>query len=491
MVLTNTSYLYQYNLGIPQNQTGMGWNLDNYQSSIPVAAMQHYIGITNNYTLELRAEGQAGSFANLGLSHNNIWFNSFSTGLTTAFSQSESGTGTLFGFNLSRQTSLPNSFGFGYNANLYSSNFMQLNATNGQSYSMQQTIFANYVASNGFSVALGYSNNSAIVDSSMMQLYNMSINWQIVPRVMLTSSTSLTSQAGVQTFASNLGVTLTFDGASALSGGYAYQNSAGLASNSYNVNYQHANADNLSGYNIGGQYNDIDTVTPTEVSGGGYYLFKNFNANAQASYADNNNYTAGGNITGNAVLGSTGLSFGQYSSLSYIIVKVGDLANIGIKQNGTVVGSTDRNGVFVIPNISPYLPQDIQVNAVDLPMNIELDSYEKRAVAPLNGGARVVFIPVSFTPASAFIKYGNGKLPPVGYSASLYNVEDNKLIETIYIIDNGAVQLTKFSDKLNYRLEFTVKDGTYSCPISKENINQADSNQYITVLGTLQCDKKP
>lgn len=491
MVLTNTTYLYQYNVGIPQNQIGTGWNLNNYQSSIPVAATQHYIGVTNNYTIELRAEGQAGSFANLGLSHNNIWFNSFSTGLTTALSQSESGTGTLLGFNLSRQTALSNSIGFGYNANLYSSNFMQLGATNGQSYSMQQTIFANYVASNGFSVALGFSNNSAVTDSSQMQLYNMSLNWQIIPRLMLTSSTSLTNQAGIQTFGSNLGVTLTFDGASSLSGSYAYQNSEGAASNSYNVNYQHANADNLSGYNIGGQYNDIDTTTPTEINGGGYYLFKNFNANAQASYADNSNYSAGATVTGNAVVGSHGLSFGQYSSLSYIIVKVGDLANIGIKQNGTVVGSTDRNGVFVIPNISPYLPQDIQVNAVDLPMNIELDSYEKRAVAPLNGGARVVFIPVSFTPASAFIKYGNGKLPSVGYSASLYNVEDNKLIETVYIIDNGAVQLTKFSAKLNYRLEFTVKDGTYSCPISKENINQADSNQYITVLGTLQCDKKP
>lgn len=491
MVLTNTTYLYQYNLGIPQNQIGTGWNLNNYQSSIPVAATQHYIGITNNYTLELRAEGQAGSFANLGLSHNNIWFNSFSTGLTTALSQSESGTGTLLGFNLSRQTALANSIGFGYNANLYSSNFMQLGATNGQSYSMQQTIFANYIATTGLSVALGFSNNSAVTDSSQMQLYNMTLNWQIVPRLMLTSSTSLTNQAGVQTFGSNLGLTLTFDGASALSGSYAYQNSEGAASNSYNVNYQHANADNLSGYNIGGQYNDVNTDTPTAISGGGYYLFKNFNANAAANYANNNNYSAGASVTGNAVVGAHGLSFGQYSNLSYIIVKVGDLANVGVKQNGTVIGSTDRNGVFVIPNVSPYLPQDIQVNAVDLPMNVELDSYEKRVVAPLNGGARVVFIPVSFTPASAFVSYANGKLPPVGYSANLYNAEDNKLIETVYIIDNGAIQLSKFSDKLSYRLEFTVKDGTYSCPISKANINQADSNQYITALGTLQCNKKP
>lgn len=491
LVLTNTTYLYQYNLGMPQGQIGSGWNLNNYQSSVPVAATQHYIGITSDYTLELRGEGQAGNFANFGISHNNIWFNKFSTGLTTAVSQSESGTGTLLGFNLSRQTSLSNSIGFGYNVNLYSANFMQLGATNGQSYQMQQTVFTNYVASNGFSIALGFSNNSAMTTTNEMQLYNMSLNWQIIPKLMLTSSTSLTNQAGIQTLGSNLGVTLTLDGASALSGGYAYQNTQGSASNSYNVNYQNASADNLSGYNIGGQYNDIDTTTPTEISGGGYYLFKNFNANAQASYADTSNYNAGASITGNAVVGAHGVSFGQFSSLSYIVVQVGKLPNIGIKQNGTVIGSTDRNGVFVIPNISPYLPQDIQVNAVDLPFNVELDSYEKRVVAPLNGGSRVVFTPVSYTPASAFVTYNNGKLPPVGYSASLYNAEDDKLIETVYIIDNGAVQLSKFSDKLKYRLEFTVKEGTYSCPISKDDINKTDSNQYITVLGTLQCSKKP
>ena len=62
-------------------------------------------------------------------------------------------------------------------------------------------------------------------------------------------------------------------------------------------------------------------------------------------------------------------------------------------------------------------------------------------------------------------------------------------MESNYIIDGGSVQLSKFSKDLNYELEFTVKEGTYSCAISKANI-QADSNQYLYNLGEIKCIKK-
>ena len=46
------------------------------------------------------------------------------------------------------------------------------------------------------------------------------------------------------------------------------------------------------------------------------------------------------------------------------------------------------------------------------------------------------------------------------------------------------MQLAKFSRELHYELEFTVKDGTFSCPIDAENIKD-DSNQYLYNLGAV------
>lgn len=489
-VLNNTTYLYQYNIGVPQTMTGTGMNLNSYQVSSLVGATQHYIGITNQYTMEIRAEAQTNQFANLGISHNMIWLNKFLTSFTTAVSQSESGMGTLFGFNLSRQSSLPNSIGFGYNAYLYSNNFAQLGMM-GSSAQLQQTIFGNYNTPFGLTMALGYTNNSAYTENGNMSLYNLTLNWQFLRNFMINSSTSRTNQNGNKTFGTNLGLTVTFDNASSLNAQYNYQggnNSQNI--NTYNMNYQYASPSNLWGYNVGGQYDDSDMATPTGINGSAYYLFKNFNSNISGSYANNNNYNSSLMISGNTVIGSNGVSFGQYSNLSFILVKVGDLPNVGIKQNGSIVGSTDRNGVFIIPNVSPYLPQDIQVNASDLPFNTELDSYSKRVVAPLNGGARVFFMPVSYVPAMAYLRYNNNKKPPVGYTATVYNDDGNTKIEDVYIIDNGQVQLTKYTPKMNYHLEFTVREGTFSCPITKENINPADSNEYITSLGTITCTKK-
>lgn len=489
-VLTNTTYLYQYNVGAPQLNASSGFNTSGYSFNDLTAATQHFIGITNEYTLELRAEAQQNAFANIGMAHNNTWFNKFATSVFGAVSQSESGYGGLAGFSISRQSSLPNTFGLGYNAKYMTNNFNQLGMINGPTYDFQQTVFANYNSSSGFNVAIGYSNNSAITDSSQMQLYNMTLNWQIIKNLLLTSSTSYTSSVGVNTFSSSLNAAYVLSGASAINAGYLYNNSGDDSSNQYQLGYTYQSPSNLWGYNVGGQYNDQSLADPTALTAGGYYLFKNFNANGSANYTNNKNYGYGASISGNAVIGANGLSLGQYSNLSFIIVSVGGIPNVGVKVNGTIMGSTDRNGYFVVPNVAAYLPQTVSINVNDLPFNVELDSTEKRVVAPLNGGARVVFNPVKYIPAMALLRYGNNKIPATGFKADIYNSDDNSKIEEVFITDDGMITLTKFSSNIKYNVVFTNRDGTFSCPISRENIVAQDSNEYITNVGTIQCIKK-
>lgn len=486
-VLQDTTYLYQYNLGVPRGNSGPGWNL-NYASSTPGLSTQHFIGITNQYTMELHAEMQPNNFANLGMAHNMNWFNAFSTSLTTAVSNSESAPGVLFGFNLSRQTTLPNSVGFGYNITSQSQYFQML----GQPVSgsqIAQTVFVNYLSPFGLSIAGGYSNiNSASL--GITEVYNATLSWQFLRNFLLTSTTYVSNSVSGQTIGTNLGLNIVLDAQQSVSSNISSSQAAGISSSLSTLDYQYLSASNLWGGNLIGGYatGGSGNATPTSLGANGYYLFKNFNLNAQAAYNDSNNYSYGGSVAGNVVLSRAGVNLGQYSTLSFIVVRVGHLANIGIKQNGSIIGKTDRNGSFVLPNITPYLSQDIEVNALDLPFNTELDSYAKRVVAPLNGGTVVTFTPVSFVPAFALLRFLDQQIPPTGYSAELYNEDGHKLIETDYIVDNGQIQLSKYSPDLNYVLEFKVKEGSFSCPLTKANI-QADSNQYLYNLGTLQCSK--
>ena len=486
-VLQDTTYLYQYSFGMPRTLNDTGWNA-NYQTTEPGISTQHFIALTNQYTMEVHGEAQLNNFANLGLSHNVTWLNAFSTSLSTALSTSESGNGILLGFNLSRQTSLPNSIGFGYSASAQSPEFQMFGQQNGLGTQIQQTVYLNYLSSFGLSVAGGYTNNSSTSNGSI-NLYNATMSWQFLRNFVLTSTTYVSNGNGIQTLGTNLGLNVILDSSQSINSNFSYANNSGTGTTLSNVDYQYLSPSNVWGGNLIAGYATGGSGTPSSLGSNGYYLAKNFNLNAQAAYNDSNNYTYGGNLSGNMVVSSAGLSMGQYSTLSFIVVRVGKLANVGIKQNGSVIGTTDMNGSFVIPNVTPYLSQDIEVNALDLPFNTELDSYEKRVVAPLNGGTVVTFIPVSFIPAFVKLSYGDNEIPPTGYEATLYNSSEHKLMERDYIIDGGSVQLSKFSKDLNYELEFTVKEGTYTCAISQANI-QADSNQYLYNLGEIKCIKK-
>lgn len=63
---------------MPRTLNENGWNA-NYQNTAPVVSTQHFIALTNQYTMEVHGEAQLNNFTNLGLSHNVTWFNAFST----------------------------------------------------------------------------------------------------------------------------------------------------------------------------------------------------------------------------------------------------------------------------------------------------------------------------------------------------------------------------------------------------------------------------
>lgn len=491
-LLQKGTYFYQYNLGLttPQvaTETGLDWG---YQTNQAAFSTQHSYAFSNYYTLDMHSEAQSGSFYNFGLNHNFNLFDRLYSGFYTALSQAESGgAGGSAGITVARLANKVDTFGASYSYGLASPQFATLGYIPGQITSNQilQNFSISYATNFSLSAGLGYTSNSG-VSGGGVSVYSANLTYQPF------TGSSLMLQAAKTNYGADSALSFMLNFTYALKNGsitssYEANNSAEYNNSSYSVGYQYFDPTNTWGYNLNEQY-ATDSQQPNTVGAGGYYSFKNFNTNANFAYTDNTSYNTNGSIAGNMIVARNGVNFARVSTGSFAIVKVGNLANVGVLLGDTYIGSTDRNGEFTVPNIMPYFPQQIKIRATDLPINTELDSYSKKLIAPLNGGVMLEFKVVHYMPAMGYLSYNSGQIPPVGYAATLFNGETKEKVEDLIIIDNGMIMISKFSDKIDYYLEFTVKSGNYSCQINKNNIDVSASNEYQYVLKDIKCTLKP
>lgn len=484
-VIPDGAYLYQYNLGVaaPVNITP-GLNLG-YQTNQAIFSTQHNYGLTNNYTLEVHSEAQQNTFANFGIAHDINWFEHFNTGLYTAVSQSQLGTGTLLGFSLARQTNFLNELGMNYTINQASNNFYMLATPPSLGTQLQQSLAFTWAFNRGINVGAGYAFSNSDANGSA-SVYNTTLTWQIYGPLFLNAAIALTNHENQPSvLATTLGMSWNFANNSLSAN---YQNS-GNNSQTYTTNYQYYDPTNTWGYNVGNQY-AVNTTNSNALNAGGFYNFSNFTANVLTSYTDSNTYNNTATLSGNMVLATNGINLGRNTSSSFAIVNVGNLPNIGILQGYTYIGKTDVNGEFIMPNLAPYVSQEIRVRAEDLPVNTELEELSQTIVPPLNGGIRVTFKVVHYTPATLKLHYANDKIPPVGYNADLINQATHKVTENLIVVDNGLVMINKFDKADNYLIEFEISDVVFQCHVNKDNIKENLSNQYMLNLGDVTCYPK-
>jgi outer membrane usher protein len=76
---------------------------------------------------------------------------------------------------------------------------------------------------------------------------------------------------------------------------------------------------------------------------------------------------------------------------SYAIVKVGDVPDVGILVDGQQMGKTDKEGLLVLPTLSPYYDNSVSIAAGALPMEYSLAAAVKRVSPSLRSGAFVDF----------------------------------------------------------------------------------------------------
>lgn len=76
---------------------------------------------------------------------------------------------------------------------------------------------------------------------------------------------------------------------------------------------------------------------------------------------------------------------------SYAIVKVGELADIGVVVDGLPSGKTNARGIMVVPTLSAYYENGISIDSDGLPLEYALTTESQKVAPSLRSGALVDF----------------------------------------------------------------------------------------------------
>jgi outer membrane usher protein FimD/PapC len=494
-ILKKGVYQYRYDSGLPNTNPG-GLNLG-YQESQTFFSTDQLYGVTDQYTIDVHSEAQPGTLYDIGITHNTLILNQFVASLTTAVSSSKDwGVGGLLGLGFNRQVTDSSKISYGYQLTLTTPTFQQLGiiTTTGQDYPIQQTVFVNVPISQSSSVSFG-ANEQNQVEYGDSSTYNSTFLWQISRSFNFNATAMYTLQPSSGSGLSLLAnLNYIFKDAASLQNSIQNTRQNNVSTNIASSQYQYNDPTNTYGYNYGGTISSTDSISnnqsPTSIMGGGFYNFKNFNNTLQTVFQDQNNYSVVGSTQGSLILSSDGVNFGRYSNLSFVLVSVGNIPNVGILLNGSFIGRTDKKGYFLIPNVQSYLTQKISVDVNTLPINIVLNEYEKTITTPLNAGIKVEFVPISYVPATVTLKTPNGKVALSGLPAQLHEVQDTQENEKedLIIVDNGFVQITHYSRDKKYYITFTDKDGSYKCSLKEKE--QQNNSKYIIRMEDSICQKQ-
>jgi outer membrane usher protein len=164
---------------------------------------------------------------------------------------------------------------------------------------------------------------------------------------------------------------------------------------------------------------------------------------------------------------------------SYAIVKVGEVAGVGISVDGQPSGKTDTNGLAVIPNLNAYYETSVSIASSALPMDYSLPAEVKRVLPSPRSGALIDF---GVTKTQAF----SGKL--LALDALPKPVEFAEIVVSV----DGKLQKLATGHRGEFYVE-NLRPGTYKATVSLGtarcafDLNIPESDQMFVDLGEVLC----
>jgi outer membrane usher protein len=185
---------------------------------------------------------------------------------------------------------------------------------------------------------------------------------------------------------------------------------------------------------------------------------------------------AGGSV---GLLGGYPFATRRIGSGSFAVIKVGDLEVVPVYRSNQLVATTNSSGLALVPGLLPYQENQLTIDPVELPFDIELLGVRKTALPYARSGLFIEFPVRRSRNALVLLRQADGSVVPAGARVTVSPGENEFLVGK-----RGEVYLMDLVD--SNRLSVLWKGG--SCQIDLPLDPKGPSEPRI---GPLTCGGQP
>ncbi|MFM0738886.1 fimbria/pilus outer membrane usher protein [Paraburkholderia xenovorans] len=240
----------------------------------------------------------------------------------------------------------------------------------------------------------------------------------------------------------------------------------------YNVNAQRA-PDYAGGWGWGVQAGGSGAVPYRQAQA--QYLGKYGEVTAVAQDIDRR---ASGSldVTGSIVLMDRSVLPARRIDDGFALVSTDGVAGVPVLHENRVIGTTDRNGHLLIPDLNAYQHNQVAIDSMRLPADARIATTSMDLVPKSHSGVLASFRVTRYSAASLILKSADGKLLPPG--TRVHHVESGG--DTIVGYDG----LT-FIENLQRDNHLEIENGAQRCSVEFSYERPADGS--LPTLGPLTC----
>ena len=209
----------------------------------------------------------------------------------------------------------------------------------------------------------------------------------------LNASVSKTKSSGVENKGLNAYVGLSYSFGQGISGATSVSNNGG--DNTYQQQISINENPNKPWLGYGG-------ITTNKTGNGNlnsnfFYAanMSNFSYNINGTHSKDSGFSGSGNVAGSVYFLPSEMKFGLAkeinSGLALVEVQNAGGNRIPISYENKLAGYTDKNGIFVVPNISANNLETVAVDVNKMPYNVSLIEHTKTFRIPSNGSGKFIF----------------------------------------------------------------------------------------------------
>ncbi|WP_411359818.1 FimD/PapC C-terminal domain-containing protein [Pseudidiomarina salilacus] len=164
---------------------------------------------------------------------------------------------------------------------------------------------------------------------------------------------------------------------------------------------------------------------------------------------------------------------------SFAVVKVGNMANVPIYRSNQLSASTNASGMALVPNLLPYQVNQLTIDPVELPFDIEIQSVREMAVPFARSGLFVNFPVHRSRNALVLLHRLDGSVVPFGARVTV-----SSSAQEFVVGKRGEVYLMNLAD--NNHLSVRWQDGACDLTLTLDPTGPREPR-----IGPVTCGEQP